>query len=367
MKFICTQENLVRGISKVAPLAGRNTQLPILNNILLQLRDGVLHATCTDLEVGIHITAPGKVEKEGGCTVPARKFMEYIQQLPPTNPLTLELKKNTLHLTTERFHAQFPTTPDDDYPLLPSPSGNHRLNLKPLPFCRAISRTMFAAARDATRPEIHSVFVSGEGTHINIAATDSFRLAEEILTVPQATDPFSFLLPLNTAQEIARLFGNQADISILPHDNHIAVHGEGIELSSRLVDGKYPDYQQIIPQQFSITGTADRETLVRALKTLLVFLPRDSRRVQFNIQPKQGTLTLAVGGSDAGAGNVTLDFSGEGDDVEVLFNIQYLLDGIQSLPDERCAIKLVGNTDPALFGPTTDDVSYLYVVMPIQA
>lgn len=366
MKFICTKENLLVGLSRATPLAGRNTQLPILQNILLHLKDGVLHLTCTDLEMGIHTIVPGKVEEEGSCTVVARKFMEYIQHVPAVAPIEITRKKNSLYVKTTGFEAQFPTTSDDDFPLLPQVSGDQEITLRAPVVCQGLSRAIFAAARDDTRPEIHSVFVIGDGLHLRLAATDSFRLAEEVITLDEATSSFSFLLPLATAQEVVRLFGDQEKISLLPHDNHIAFHGDGVELSSRLIDGKYPDYQQIIPSSFKTTGQVDQEALVRALKTLTIFLPRDSRRVQLTVKPSNGTLQLSVAGSDTGAGSVVLDFTGEGEDLEVLFNIQYLLEGVQYIPTDECHIQFVGPADPAVFGPVKQQDSYKYVVMPIQ-
>ncbi|MEX2054794.1 MAG: hypothetical protein WD972_01305, partial [Candidatus Andersenbacteria bacterium] len=138
-------------------------------------------------------------------------------------------------------------------------------------------------------------------------------------------------------------------------------------LSSRLIDGKYPDYQQIIPQSFVTTGQIEREVLLRALKTLLVFLPRDSRRVQVVVTPANSTLKLSVLGGETGAGEVELEFNSEGKELQILFNIQYLIEGLQSMSDRHCELKFVGNTDPAIIQPVSEDAKYLYVVMPIQA
>ncbi|MEX2055230.1 MAG: DNA polymerase III subunit beta, partial [Candidatus Andersenbacteria bacterium] len=269
MKFICTQENLTSGLSKVVPLAGRNTQLPILQNILLELRDGVLHLTCTDLEIGVHTAVPGKIESDGGCTVVARKFMEYIQQLPTSHPLQLELKDGSLHVDTQGFHAHFPTTSEDDFPLLPQAAVSESITLQADVVCRGLTHTIFSAARDETRPEIHSVYMKCTGGEIRIAATDSFRLTEEVINLEEEAAPFTFLLPLTTAQEVVRLFNDQTTIEFLPQANHITFQSENLTLSSRLIDGKYPDYQQIIAQSFVTTGQIEREVLLRALKSLL--------------------------------------------------------------------------------------------------
>lgn len=366
MKFTCTQENLLRGISQVAPIAGRNSQLPILQHVYLEVTENVLHLTTTDLEVGVHTVVGGKMEEEGGCTIPARSFLEYVGQLPKTNPITLESKKGGLVVSTEGFRAQFPIGETDDFPLLPETERDNAITLDATRFSEAIARTVFSAAREETRPEIRSVYVQGEGNELRLAATDSFRLAEDSMTLDgEAT--FSFLLPLPSAQEVVRLFNDQDTIQVAVHENHVLFFGGGIELSSRLVDGKYPDYRQIIPQAWKTRMVIERDKLMRALKTLVVFLPKDSRRVQLDIIPGSNQIVARVAGSEAGEGDVRLSCEGEGNDVGVLVNIQYILEGLQHISAEECVLELNGPTDPIVIKPSEKQNNYSYIVMPIQA
>jgi DNA polymerase-3 subunit beta len=368
MKFICTQENLIKGLGRVGPIAGRNAQLPVLEHVLISLANGVMHLTATDLEIGVKATVVGKVEKEGACTTLARPLLDYVQQLPTQNPLTLAYADGSLRITTKGFSARFPAGSDEDFPLLPSLEKSESIQIEAEEFCQVLSKTLFAAARDETRPEIHSVFVSGEGAGLVVAATDSFRLAEAKLKLSAAVEePFSFLLPLGTAQEVVRLFSDREFIEMYIQENHILLVADTLELSSRLVDGKYPDYQQIIPHAFAVEGTTDRDALVRALKTLLVFLPRDSRRVRLLVKPGEDQLRLETGGAQRGEGDVTLEFAGSGDDVEVLFNIQYLLEGLQYIKSDAIKLRLVGSSEPTVFGAAAAPNEYIYVVMPIQA
>lgn len=366
MKFTCTQENLLRGISQVAPIAGRNSQLPVLQHVYLQVAENVLHLTTTDLEVGIHTVIGGKMEEEGGCTIPARSFLEYVGQLPKTNPITLESKKGGLVVSTEGFRAQFPIGESDDFPLLPETERDNAITLDASRFSEGIARTVFSAAREETRPEIRSVYIQGEGSELRLAATDGFRLAEDTMTLDgEAT--FTFLLPLSSAQEVVRLFSDQDTIQIAVHENHVLFFGSGIELSSRLVDGKYPDYRQIIPQAWKTHITVERDRLIRALKTLVVFLPRDSRRVQLDIMPGASQIIARVAGSEAGEGDVRLGCAGEGNDVGVLVNIQYVLEGLQHITAEECVVELNGAADPIVIKPSEKSNHYSYIVMPIQA
>lgn len=365
MKFICTQENLARGLGRVVPIAGRNRQLPILSHILLEVKEGVLHLTSTDLELGVHAIVLGKVEKEGTCAVSARKLMDYIQQLPASSPVYIEQKETTLVVKTKGFQAQFPTINAEEYPILPKPEGGIEADLSGGVFCRGLTQSLFAAARDETRPEIHSVYVNAVDDKITIAATDSFRLIEVKVPIEDKISEFVILLPLATAQEVVRLFNEQERVKIISSDSHILITSDGLELFSRLVDGKYPDYRQIIPDKFTTTGIVRRDEFIRALKTLTVFLPRDSRRVKVKVSPSNGSMVLNVGGGDSGEGCVELDFEGQGEDLEVMFNIQYLLEGSGSLIGDGIKIKFVGMTDATVFTlENNEDV--IYVVMPIQ-
>jgi DNA polymerase-3 subunit beta len=210
------------------------------------------------------------------------------------------------------------------------------------------------------------VYIHGEGNQLRLAATDSFRLAEEIITLPGEIDDFSVLLPLTTAQEVIRLFSEAETLTLLPQESHIAFVGDGLHLSSRLVAGQFPDYRQIIPQQYTMAGEVDSAELRRALKTAAVFLPKDTRRVQMVLTPNEETLVLKVVGNETGEGEVTIPFEGKGDPIEVLFNVHYVLEGATRLGTPKCQLQLVGGGDPVLFRPVGGERQYLYVVMPIQ-
>ena len=369
VSFTCTHENLLRGLGRVVPIAGRNTQLPVLSNILVRLEDGVLGLTATDLEVGVETTVPGKAEGAVRLAVPARSLLEYVQQLPATHPIVLRVEKeNTLVVTTEGFAARFPVGGEEEFPLLPTGGEGVVMDWPVQALVQALSRTVFAAAREVTRPELHSVFVQKKGNEWRVAAADGFRLAEEVVrNEEKSTEEVVWLLPLPTAQEIVRLFGDQETATVTSHATHIMITGDGVGLSSRLVEGEYPDYQQIIPDSFAVTGEVERDELVRALRTLSVFLPRDSRRVRLLVKPQAEVLGLEVAGSETGEGKVEVPFTGKGDDLEVLFNIQYLLDGVQSIGGGRTRLEFVGEAGPAVLRPAGGELQYVYVVMPIQA
>ncbi len=349
----------------VSPLAGRNAQLPILQYVLIEVREGVLHLTCTDLEVGAHATVGGKAERDGSCAVMARQLLEYVQQLPAAEPLVLEGKKKKLFITTKGFSSTFSISESDDFPLLPAAPTGRAMTLDGRLFCQALNNTIFAAARDEARPEIYSVYIQGREKEVRLAATDSFRLAERVISM-EGEKNFSFLLPVSAAQEVSRLFNTNEQLKLLTQKNYVAFRGEGVYLSSRLIDGVYPDYQQIIPTSFATRGVVKREEMARALKVSSVFLTRDSRRVSLLVQPNKERLEMRGGGGEAGGGTVSLAFEGRGEEVETLFNIQYLLDGIQHMGSEGCELCFNKESDPVVMRPHKSAARQVYLVMPIQ-
>jgi DNA polymerase-3 subunit beta len=202
---------------------------------------------------------------------------------------------------------------------------------------------------------------------IHVAATDSFRLAEYTAALQSSDDGVSLLLPLASAQEVVRLFHEQESIRIALYDNYVSFESGGIELTSRLVDGKYPNYEDIIPTSHTTKIQIGRDDLLRALKTLSVFLPKESRRVSLEIRPVKGEVLLRVAGGDVGQGDVIISVEGEGEDVNVLVNIQYLIDGISHFSGDVCEGFFLGAFDPVVFRRQSKDDAYLYVIMPIQA
>lgn len=303
--------------------------------------------------------------EEGSCVVPAKKILDYVQQLPKTNPITIEKKGTGVVVFTKGFTAQFSSADVDEYPLLPESTGKEAVVVSSSILCEAIGSTVFAAAREETRPEIRSVFLSWGDGAVHVAATDSFRLAEYTTLTPSSHE-FSVLLPLSCAQEVARLFSQELDVTITPHDNYVSFQSPTIEVTSRIVDGVYPKYEDIIPTTHTTEIRINRDEFLRALKTVSVFLPHNSRRVSLAIRPSVGELTVRVGG-EAGEGEVRCDIEGSGDDVDVLMNIQYLLDGIAHTTTDVCEGYFSGQHDPVVFRRKGEEDAYVYVVMPIQA
>jgi DNA polymerase III subunit beta len=356
----------MRGVSQTAPIAGRNSQLPILQNILLQVQHNTLSLVTTDLEIGVKSIVGGKMDEEGSCVIPAKRFLEYIQQLPKTNPITLEKKEGRVFVSTKGFKAQFLSADPDEYPLLPENTTGGAVVVSGAMFCAAISQTVFSAAREETRPEIRSVYIVWKDGGVHVAATDSFRLAEYTAISPSAAD-FSLLLPLASAQEVIRLFHERDEISIISRDNYVSFESGDIQLTSRLVDGQYPKYEDIIPTSHTTHVQMEKDAFLRALKTLSVFLPKESRRVSLEIRPKDGRVTARVAGGEMGQGEVVLDAEGDGEDIDVLMNIQYLMDGISHFSGNICEGYFLGSFDPVVFRRQGKEDAYVYVVMPIQA
>ncbi|MBI3250764.1 MAG: DNA polymerase III subunit beta [Candidatus Andersenbacteria bacterium] len=363
--FTCTQENLLRGLQRTAPVAGRNSQLPILGYILFQAKNGVIQLTATDLEVGIITTVGGGLKGSGAAALPARSVFSYVQQLPNTHPIVIEYKDAAVHITTTHYSAAFPTANTDDFPLLPSGTSKTTYSVSGKDLSSGIDQVLFSAARDETRPEIRGVYFQTDESGIKLAATDSFRLAEALVKMKLKKYP-SFILPTPSAQEVVRVFADQDEVVVSPQENYILFSSGEVELTSRLVDGSYPNYQQIIPQSSGTTMLVDREEFLRSLKTLSVFLPSGSRRVELIVTPSKKRIRAQVSGGEVGAGEVEVSAEGTGKDVKVLVNIQYILEGLQRMGANECEIGFTSDASPIVMRPKLGSDEFVYVVMPIR-
>lgn len=363
LTFTCTQDNLQEGLARVVPITSRGGQLPILQYVLLRANAGVLELTATDLEIGVVTSVGGGLKGGGEVAVPARSVFSYIQQLPKTHPVEISVQKNTVRIETKNFSASFPLANSDDFPILPKSQAKKVAKLPAHVLCGGLQQVIFSAARDETRPEIRGVYVGGE-TSIQLAATDSFRLAEYSIN-GESINERSFVLPLTTAQEVIRIFEGQGDIEISLADNYIVFTSNETELTSRLIDGEYPNYQQIIPTKHTTKVVVNKDELIRSLKTLTVLLPPSSRRVGLVVDPDNSVITARVEGGGSAEGEVVVDVKGDGATTEVLMNIQYLIEGLQHINTADCEISLTSNTSPILIKPLKEE-GFVYVVMPIR-
>lgn len=364
--FTCTQENLAQGLGVVARIATKNANLPILNNILLKTVSGSLEVSATNLEIGMQLRVRGKVEGEGALTVPARILSEYVS-LIGDEKVELEQQGLTLMIKTSRGETQLKGLAAEEFPLIPSVEQHEQLSCSSNALRVALPKVLFAAAHDETRPEISGIYLSASGKSLTMVATDSYRLAECTAPLNHAVAKEAHaIVPARTMQELLRMLGQEdAEVKLALTPNQILITYDDGELVSRLIDGQYPEYQQVIPARYEtrlIVPTADLRQAVRAAS---LFSRPGINDLQLFVDAEKKELALQTSNTQIGENRQVIEAAVEGEKNSIVFNGHYLLDGLNALEGDEVAIEMTNSASPGVLRPV-DDKHYLYIIMPIK-
>lgn len=381
MKLSCTQENLNRGLLISSHIASKNINLPILNNVLFRAEGGVITLIATNLEIGIKCEVRGKIESEGAITLPAKLFADYVGSLPK-DKIDLDLQDQTLEIKCKNYETRLRGAATSEFPLIPEVAKEAPYILDVGKFHEAVNQVVFATSTNEIRPEISGILMhfDGAGMKVVVAATDSYRLAEKILALAGKENENSrdVIVPARTMQEVLRIlsvFRDSEDpeapnvVKIYLAENQIMFSLNGVDLVSRVIDGQYPDYKQIVPASHETKATFNRNELMRVVKTASLFAKPGIFDVTFALKPgkeKTGELVLSSANSQFGENTVKLEAEVEGKENEITLNYRYLLDGLGAMETEEVALELTSGESPCLLRPKVETVDYLYIVMPIK-
>ena len=368
MKFTCTQENLNKALSMVSHVASRSATLPILNNILIQVKDGLINLNSTNLEIGISTNLRGKVEKEGSFTVQAKLLADYINLLPKEN-IELELKDQTVFVKSKNQETYVKGLDANDFPVIPEVEKKEPVVVKSGDLRRALNQVMFTVTLDESRPEISGVLFILNKKSLTLVGTDSYRLAEKNITlINNVETEKQIIVPLKTLQEVARILneveGDETNIYINDSQILFTINGE-VELISRLIEGQYPDYKQIIPTESKSQVKVKVDDLIRTIKSVSLFCKPGINDVKFSFIKDKNELVISAANSGVGENTVTLPIEMTGIDNEVVFNYRYFLDGLNNLGTAEVIIEMVSESTPGVVKPE-GKTDYLYIVMPIR-
>ncbi|MBU2235881.1 DNA polymerase III subunit beta, partial [Patescibacteria group bacterium] len=367
MKLYCTQENLNRGLNIVSHLAGKNTTLPILDNILVSIENGEIQLSTTNLEMGISCKIRGRVESEGKITIPAKLFSDYINLLP-NEKIFIEETDKKIYISCTDQETTIQGMSAEDYPLIPSLEKRNKILIKTEDLKNVVRETLFAAAYDETRPEISGVLIKIEGNKARFVATDSYRLAEKTIEInAKESEDVESILPSRTLQELVRVMGatESEDVEMYIAENQVLFCLNDIEIISRAIEGNYPDYQQIIPKEKKTGVLANKEDLLKVIKTTSLFSKSGINDVNIKVVKEKKELIVSAINSQLGENISRLHVDVEGEDNEIVFNHRYLLDGLQNINSERVSLEIINNTNPGVIRPEKDE-SYTYIIMPIK-
>lgn len=390
MKLSCTQENLFKGLNTTSHIANKNINLPILNNILLQTTDKALKLCATNLEIGITSLIRCKITEEGEFTTEAKILTDYIGLLPKNN-IDIQSEDNVLKIDCGNYKTQINGNSTEDFPLIPTIEKKSGYKVKLPEFKEALSQVIFAASFNELRQEISGVMFSFSKQKLTLAATDSYRLAEKTVNCSLATENISLddeseedkenavILPLRTIQEILRILNLNDDVLnendeindvyLYFDENQILLSNNNTEVVSKLIEGQYPDYKQIIPQGFKTNIIVDKSELQKAVKAASLFTKSGVYDIELKISVDEGELEIFAENSQLGKNSIKISTQVSGEDNGIVLNFRYLLDGLQNINTQQVVIDIVDMSTPCLIRPYQEERTnkdYLYLIMPIR-
>ncbi len=374
MKLSCTQENLSRALAAVEKIITKNAALPVLSNVLLEVDGGRLRISATNLEVGINYWIGAKIEQGGAITAPARVLTSFVVKLPNAKINIEDRPNKTLIIKTNEATANIKGLDAKEFPIIPQLKERALCEVKNIDLKNALLSTSVAVAQSEIRPEISGVFLSFDIAKNTLTAvgTDSFRLAEKIISLTPAAgektseqENAAVILPKNTVNELIRILDNADRTRVTLSVNQVLFEMDGINLVSRLIDGKYPDYKQIIPSAFKTKVFLETKALVNSVKMASLFSDARLMNLSLKTNAAESSLEVMAESGEVGSHHSKIKAKIEGEDIEVMFKHKDLLEGLAGVSDEKVVLGLNGASSPAVLKPGNEKSNYLYVILPL--
>ncbi|MDP2637624.1 MAG: DNA polymerase III subunit beta [Candidatus Levybacteria bacterium] len=371
MRVSLLSENLQKKINFVNHAISTKSQLPILLNIFMEAKDGKFSISTTDLEIGIIIEVPAKIEEEGAITVPAKTFTELVSTIP-AGKISLETTPEGLSLVGEKTKTFFQTTPAEEFPKLYEEKGKEVMVLKKDSVENDFSKVAFAASIDSERPALSGVLVREEGDGFLMVATDGYRLslkrqALNSIKKEKGEGDISMLVPARVIRELVQagkdIMHEDVGVFISKEKNQIIFSQGETTLIGRLIEAEFPNYEKIIPTDFSTKTIFERQDLQKAIKASYVFARQTAGIVKLSIGKNK--ITVSANAPSVGSNTVEIDAKTDGEENDIAFNARYLLDCLANSTSETMSFEMTGPLNPGVF-KEADDPSFMHLIMPIR-
>ena len=382
MKLVCSQAELNTALQLVSRAVASRPTHPVLANVLLTADAGTdrLSLTGFDLNLGIQTSLPASVDSSGAVTLPARLLGEIVSKLSSDSPVSLssDAGADQVELTSSSGSYQMRGMPADDFPELPLVENGTALRVDPSSLLKALRATLFASSADEAKQLLTGVHLRFNQKRLEAASTDGHRLA--MLTVEDALqteitadesepDELAVTLPARSLREVERLMaswkGNDP-VSLFCERGQVVVLAADQMVTSRTLEGTYPNYRQLIPDGFSRTIDLDRRAFISALERIAVLADQHNNVVRIATEPATGLVQISADAQDVGSGSESLPADINGDAVQIAFNVRYVLDGLKAMDCDRVRLSCNAPTTPAILTPSNDDPGLTYLVMPVQ-
>ncbi len=364
MKLKCITEKLIKAVSKAEKMIGKNLNLPILSCILLEVKENKLFLKATNLDLGIEISINAEIQKEGIIAVPGVVFKNLLSNIKDEK-INLEVKNNNLYIITKSNNSTIKVQSNEDFPSIPKIKGDKKIALDSKKITKGLKSVWYSASISSIKPELSSVCINIKEDFVYFVATDSFRLAETKIPVISKEEINNILIPFKNIPEIIKVFEDiDGDIDIEISKNQISFSYNNIYLTSRIVEGSFPDYKQLIPKEFTTEVVVLIEDFIRVFKLINIFSDKFNQ-VNFNIEPKDKKFEVTSKSDEVGenVNNISAALSGE--DLKLNFNYKYITDCFQSIHTDSIILQFNGLGKPMIIRGVSDN-QFLYLVMPMN-
>ena len=375
MKVTILQENLARGLGIVSRAVSPRSTLPVLANVMIATDEGRLRLSATNLEMGITCWIAARIEEEGSTTVPARTFVDLVSTLPGEQvALSLDSSTQTLNVRCGTSTNDIKGIDAQEFPPIPVPDMEGAMQLNVVDFREMIHQVAFAASTDEARPVLMGVLVIVEGDQITMAAADGFRLSVRSATLSTpAPQPVNIIVPARALSELARIAsdGEETISMVVPKGRGQVVFSvKDAELVSQLIDGTFPDYQQIIPRSYKSRTLVSTASLLKACKQAEIFAREGSNVARLDIKAATGEMEpseveISATSEETGKNETIVEATVDGSGVLIAFNVKYLREALEVIKTPNVALETSAANAPGVIRPVGED-GFLHVIMPMH-
>ncbi len=371
MKFEINFKKLKDAINLVERITGKHMTLPVLTCVLIEVDNNIAIFKATNLDIGVEISVPIKTTTKGTIAVPGNILSSFISQIQEDNQVAkVEVISGNLYIQANKSKVVIKTLPIEDFPSIPRVGDKdnviEEVSFRSDLFIKGLKAVWYSASVSSVKPELSSVYIYKDGDCIVFAATDSFRLAEKRIKVPLSVKINEILLPFKNIADVTRVLESMGEtLRVKMGKNLISFEADDIYIVSRVIDGTFPDYKQIIPKDYITEVITLKQDLLNALKISNIFSDKFNQ-VHMTIDPKAKVFDVQTKNSDIGENKTNIDATLTGDKMEINFNYKYIIDCFQSIDADSVSLQLSGINKPMVIRPISGDQTFLYLVMPMN-
>jgi len=363
MKIECVKDVLEKAVYKADKITGKNLNLPVLSCILFSVKNKKLYIKSTNLDLGIEIFVPAKIEIEGDIAIPSGVLNSYLAGIS-SRTVILESKDGVILISSDNGKTSIKSMSSEDFPIIPKLSHDVEFDINSKDFSVGLKSVWYSASPSSIKPELSSVYVYQSSGKLVFVATDSFRLAEKQIPFTQKSDFPPVLIPFKNIPEIIRVLEGEGMVKMIFTKNQIAFVGDTIYLTSRVVEGSFPDYKRIIPKESVAEAVVLKEDIISVLHTLTIFTDKFNQ-IYFSLNPKEKFFELKARNADLGESVERMPAALSGEKLDIGLNYRYIADAFQSINSDSISLFFGGVQKPLVIKGVSDN-TFLYIVMPMN-